>query len=673
MKPTEQFTPEELGIDFTDLEAQYSISPDLSTDHILLLDQIPKFEPAKEKAFIALLKNKLIGKLGTIRENGIFIPKDSETGNCKGFLFIELENIAQAKKVQQALHGRVLDKNHTIIALPFSELASLASTPLTEFAFTPEPFIDRGHLKSWLCDEQARDQFYIQQADSISVFWNEGSQPPEQAFSQSKISDKFQWSSTGIYLSSYHQQGIMLSGGPDFVQINRFSHPGVSFVDFSKTDKFMVTYSTQLIPDQSCNVIIWDISTGSIIKTFVFENVSECTIKWSFDDKYAAYANSNEIFLMNSSDSFNYVKGGPSTTGLPANCVNSIEFSPSKNLLAYWCSEYENTPAKVAVIEIPTFNLLRVKNLFNISNCSLYWHSNSSYFAVSIDRSKGKKNSSIEIFRLNDKDISVELLELKSLLVSFSWEPNGDKFATIENDSGKSIINFYNMKKPLKSNDYTVTSKIEMGLIKTLERKSINLVLWNPKGRFFVLSGLENMSGNFEFYSITDKEEFELLSSVDNFNASHSDWDPSGRYFVSYQSYGSYKSDNNYTTWDFRGQHIRRQPIDILKKFSWRPRPKTMLSSTQIKDIKKNLKSYSAIYDEQDQAKAVSTQQHEEKSKQILISEWVSWRKTTQLYWCNILNNPNLFKEEQEKLSKSTVVSEWIEEVIEETEEYFNN
>ncbi|KAM0683156.1 Translation initiation factor 3 subunit b [Mitosporidium daphniae] len=671
ISPGNQFTLEELGIDFTDLEEEYSIAPDLSTDHILLLDQIPKFEPAKEKAFITLLKTKLIGSFGTIRENGIYIPKDPETGNCKGFLFVELEDATQAKNVQQALHGRVLDKNHTILVLPFSELASIASTPITEFKFTPEPFTEKGHLKSWLCDERARDQFLAHHSDSISIFWNEGAHQDERVFSQSNISDRLQWSTTGIYLASFHQQGIMISGGPTFQPINRFSHPGVFAVEFSKADKFMVTYSAKPIAGLNSNVVIWDLSTGMFVKTFLFENLSEPNVKWSHDDKYAAFVGKNEVFLMNSTDSFNFVNGGNQSLGLPAISVVDIAFSPSKNLLAYWSMEYENTPAKVAVLEIPTFRLLRIKNLFNISHCNLYWHAESTYFAVSVDRSKGKKSSSIEIFRLNEKDVSVEFLELNGLLTSFSWEMTGDRFATIENDSGKLIINFYNMKKPLKSKDFTVTSRYEMGLIKSFEKRSIGSVLWNPKGRFFVFCGLENMAGMLEFYSINDKEEFELLSSIENFNATHAEWDPSGRFFATFQLHYLCKSDNNYTIWDFRGQTLRRQPMDVLKNFSWRPRPKILLSPEKVKDIKKNLKSYSAIFDQEDQANIVSTQQNQEKSKQNLVADWIAWKKAARADWCNILNDPNLFNTKKE-LSASTTVSEWVEEVLEETDEYFN-
>ena len=528
---TTQFTLEELGVDFADLEAQYSISPDLSTDHILLLDQIPKFEPAKEKAFITLLKTKLIGPLGTVRENGIYIPKDPQTGNCKGFLFVELEDASQAKNVQQALHGRILDKNHTILALPFSELSSIASMPLTEFEFTPEPFTDKGYLRSWLCDEQARDQFFVHHSDTISVFWNEGSQQSERVFSQPNLSNKFQWSTTGIYLASFHQQGVMLSGGPSFHTINRFSHPGVSMVDFSQMDKFMVTYSPQPIPGLDSNIVIWDLSTGAFLKTFLLETSADPNIKWSHDDKYAAFVGKNEVFLMNSTDSFNFIGGGNESFGYPVVSVMDIAFSPSKNLLAYWSMECENTPAKVAVLEVPTFKLLRVKNLFNISHCNLYWHPESTYFAVSADRSKGKKTSSIEIFRLHEKDISVEFIELTGLLTFFAWEPVGDRFATVESDSRRFIINFYHMKKPLSAKDFTVAARYEMGLIKSFEKRTTGSVLWNPKGRFFVLAGFESMAGMFEFYSVNDKEEFGLLSSIDNFNASHVEWDPSGRFF----------------------------------------------------------------------------------------------------------------------------------------------
>ena len=52
--------------------------------------------------------------------------------------------------------------------------------------------------------------------------------------------------------------------------------------------------------------------------------------------------------------------------------------------------------------------------------------------------------------------------------------------------------------------------------------------------------------------------------------------------------------------YNFQGKLINKVPFDRLYKLSWRPRPPTILSAEQIKEIRKNLKQYSEKYNAAD-------------------------------------------------------------------------
>ena len=56
------------------------------------------------------------------------------------------------------------------------------------------------------------------------------------------------------------------------------------------------------------------------------------------------------------------------------------------------------------------------------------------------------------------------------------------------------------------------------------------------------------------------------------------EWDPTGRYVVSYVSYWNWKAENAYILWNFQGKQLQKQNYDKLYKFSWRPRPPTMIT-----------------------------------------------------------------------------------------------
>ena len=80
-------------------------------------------------------------------------------------------------------------------------------------------------------------------------------------------------------------------------------------------------------------------------------------------------------------------------------------------------------------------------------------------------------------------------------------------------------------------------------------------------------------------------------------------WDPTGRYVMTGVSWWGHKVDNAYWLWSFQGKILKRSPVDKFCQFQWRPRPPTLLSHKQIKEIKKNLKKYSAELDLMDKCK----------------------------------------------------------------------
>jgi len=72
------------------------------------------------------------------------------------------------------------------------------------------------------------------------------------------------------------------------------------------------------------------------------------------------------------------------------------------------------------------------------------------------------------------------------------------------------------------------------------------------------------------------------------------EWDPTGRYVMTGVSWWGHKVDNAYWLWNFQGKILNRSSEEKFCQLVWRPRPPTLLSKEQLKDIKKNLKKYDA-------------------------------------------------------------------------------
>ena len=107
--------------------------------------------------------------------------------------------------------------------------------------------------------------------------------------------------------------------------------------------------------------------------------------------------------------------------------------------------------------------------------CKIYFQNQGDYLCVKVDRhTKTKKPSScnLEIFRLREKDIPVEVVEPKDTVIDFAWEPKGERFVLIAtNDpnygSGqvgvpiKTDVSFYQLDR--SKNDFRLLSELLCG------------------------------------------------------------------------------------------------------------------------------------------------------------------------------------------------------------------
>lgn len=85
--------------------------------------------------------------------------------------------------------------------------------------------------------------------------------------------------------------------------------------------------------------------------------------------------------------------------------------------------------------------------------------------------------------------------------------------------------------------------------------------------------------------------------------------------------------ENGYHLYDFKGDLLREDHIDKFKQFLWRPRPPTLLSREEQKQIRKNLREYSKDFDEQDRIEEDKERGAVVEERRRLLSEWLAWRE----------------------------------------------
>jgi translation initiation factor 3 subunit B len=165
---------------------------------------------------------------------------------------------------------------------------------------------------------------------------------------------------------------------------------------------------------------------------------------------------------------------------------------------------------------------------------------------------------------VREKNIPVEVIEIKDTVIAFAWEPKGDRFATvmtadvINPERGlaglRTNINFYMLEKATKTAVINNFKLIRVSRVFSnsgqIDKKQLNSIFWSPKGRFLAFANLGRGITQFEFeifdcdYEGDNKDiNKELNANImavhvgESFGTTDVEWDPTGRYIATSSSF----------------------------------------------------------------------------------------------------------------------------------------
>ena len=560
-------------------------------DAFVVIDGLPKVPPTKKDQLIKFLLRKLT-TAGKTNEGNVYMPMNEDGDMSEGFAFVEYASAAQAAAAVKTLHATPLDKKHVIGVNKLTDIERYGREGRVEETYHPPdvpPFEEKDHLRWWLGDMEGRDQFVLYRGENVGVFWNENDRQPEQVVDRKQWTESFvQWTPKGTYLTSMHTQGVQMWGGHNWTRQKRFLHPGVILVDFSPDEKYMTTWSHRpmqvdegnpmlSVEEDGKNYVIWDVATTKPLRSFVTldipgpetdesgnpvkKKIQWPAFKWSADSKFVARMNHGqgisiyELPRMNLMDKQSVkIEGVVDFEWCPANPQRDA-IRHYEQLFCYWTPEMGSNPAKVGLMSVPSKEVVRTRNLFNVREARLHWQSDSAYVCVKVDRhsKRGKSlNTNLEIFRVREKGVPVEVVDnINSTVINFAWEPKGDRFVLITAGeviaqaavAPKTSVSFY---CPEKAKGSAVGN---FKLIRTVDKRNNNTIHWSPNGRFVVVATVLNQQSSdlefwdFDFEGEKDEKDKDLTANLqsvavaDHYGITDIEWDPSGRYVATSSSY----------------------------------------------------------------------------------------------------------------------------------------
>lgn len=140
--------------------------------------------------------------------------------------------------------------------------------------------------------------------------------------------------------------------------------------------------------------------------------------------------------------------------------------------------------------------------------------------------------------------------------------------------------------------------------------------------------------------------------------------------------------ENGYHIYDFKGEALREEPVEKFKQFQWRPRPATLLTKEEQKQVRKNLRDYSRVFEQEDADRGASADQAVVEARRRMLEEWYAWRADVEeeigeeREALGLAQDPHAAlleaktkTMESDGNSEDRVIEEIVEDVLEESEE----
>ncbi len=157
-----------------------------------------------------------------------------------------------------------------------------------------------------------------------------------------------------------------------------------------------------------------------------------------------------------------------------------------------------------------------------------------------------------------------------------------------------------------------------------MEKKPATLLFWSPAGSIVLMANLKGTSGQLEWF---DVNAMQTIGEAEHFMCSDIEWDPTGRFVATSVAHWRHQMENGYNIWTSQGRQIKHQRQDKFFQLLWRPRPPSLLSDAQEKEVRKNLREYSKKYEAEDALARAGMQGDLLKDRQNKSKAFEEWLK----------------------------------------------
>ena len=460
-------------------------------------------------------------------------------------------------------------------------------------------------------------------------------------------------------MATLHSRGVVLWAGPNFDEMGKLEHYGVTQISFSPCERYILTFNPR------GKFIVWNLSTREEIRVFSAGEDKWGTYKWNYTGDYIAKMIEDCIFIYQTSTMALIEDETGQKRPFKIDNLGDFSWSPSADIISCYVREKANKPAVIKIISIPSKELIITRTVFDAFACTFCWQSEGEYLLSSI-RTTSKdthqvKKTIFEVMCLKSKNNPTYTFTLNATVISCAWQNASNRFAVIySKDNHKKFV------------VYEIDTKREIFQIGEKDTLMTE-ILWAPQGNHIIIFSKEK--NKFIFYSVTDKGIMDIEERTYN-NMNYLEWDPSGRYLavsrtIELKSVQSQAQGAGYSVYNGQGELLYQCLMEKFYQISWRPRPKFILPKEVHEKLMNRYEYLAEKYAEQDKEIKRKSKQEKLRKDNEKKTEFLGFIAKNREIWNKTANERAILlkRSDEEESLRWTNTYENIEEVVSITKE----
>ncbi|CAL1274382.1 unnamed protein product [Larinioides sclopetarius] len=350
-----------------------------------------------------------------------------------------------------------------------------------------------------------------------------------------------------------------------FETICKIDDPSISQLHLSPKGTYLSTwaqYKAKENVQESCNLHIWNVKTGTIVKSFIQKRQIGWHPQWSDDEKLCARNVNNEVHF------FEDAKFDTIAKKIFIQKIAYFSLAPGSAPyhVACFVPGTKGQPSFVRLFKYPNFegssSIIAQKSFFKAERTDFYWNKTGKdcifLTSVDVDKSGMSYYGELNLYYASVKGETAKIkLGKDGPVYSVQWSPNSLEFCVV-----------YGFM-PAKATIFNL--KCEPVL--DFDEAPRNEVSYSPVGDRLALSGFGNLQGNIEVWDLKLKKQIIKFKAQDS---TLIQWSYDGEYILTATTSPRLRIGNGYRVWHYTGSllvEVFLESHEELYDIKWKPVP----------------------------------------------------------------------------------------------------